>query len=368
MSDSANHARQRGFTLIELLVVIAIIAVLIALLLPAVQSAREAARRAQCVNNLKQLGLGVHNYLSSNEAMPLGMQWQRYNPASNCSVSTSVSMFVPLMMFMEHQEIFNATNFSIGQYRADNYTIHAIGVNTLWCPSDGTISQTQTLPAGFFLAPAGQPLRMAYTSYAGNTGTWSQTPHPAANTFPGCTYPLSNRWSSWIANMNGLFYMSSSIRLPEITDGTSNTFLFGERSHQMLAQIYGMETDPDYAANFWHWWDSGNYGDTMFLSMYPVNPQRRITKSASIGGSGNGSAMIGAASSQHPGGANFCMADGSVRFIKDTINSWSFDPATGLPPNVYQDANGLYYSSTPMGVYQALSTRNGGEVISADSF
>jgi len=353
----------RGFTLIELLVVIAIIAVLIALLLPAVQSAREAARRAQCVNNMKQLGLAAHNYLAAGDTFPIGIQWQRYNTA--CGISTSVSIFPALLNYMENQQIYNAVNFSVNMFISANHTIHAIGTSTLWCPSDGSISRIQaSAGAGtwFFDDPAGQAERMAYTSYAGNTGTWSQTAVPPNGTFPGCNYTGGNLWGQKIGNMNGLYYMGSSVRLAEITDGTSNTFMFGERSHQMLVQTQGQSY-----ANDWHWWTSGNYGDTLFLTLFPLNPQKKVAFST-IGGGGNGSTFAAAASSQHPGGANFTMCDGSVRFIKDTIQSWPANPATGVPTNVFQDANGLYYNNPPQGVYQALSTRAGGEVVSADSY
>ncbi|MGE3821143.1 MAG: H-X9-DG-CTERM domain-containing protein, partial [Isosphaeraceae bacterium] len=111
---------------------------------------------------------------------------------------------------------------------------------------------------------------------------------------------------------------------------------------------------------------SGNYGDTMFLTLFPINPHRKV-RFAGIGGGGNGSTFAGAASSQHPGGVNFCLSDGSVRFIKDTINTWPHAQATGVPTNVFRDASGLYYANPPSGVYQSLSTRNGGEVISADA-
>src|SRR5438309_2228365 len=123
-----------GFTLIELLVVISIIAVLISLLLPAVQSAREAARRAQCTNNLKQLALAAHNYISAVGSLPQGIQFQ-YDPNSGFFWSSG-SLLVPLMQYAEQQQIFNAVNFDINMYNAPNTTISGVGVSTLWCPSD----------------------------------------------------------------------------------------------------------------------------------------------------------------------------------------------------------------------------------------
>lgn len=350
----------RGFTLIELLVVIAIIAVLIGLLLPAVQAAREAARRAQCVNNMKQLGLATHNYLAAGDTFPLGMQWQRYN--TGCGISTSISIFPALLNFAEQQSLFNATNFSVNAFLAENWTVSKVGTSTLWCPSDGDIIKTQSLPADdFFSVPAGQSPLMSYTSYAGNTGTWSQTAVPPDGTFGTCKYRNGSLWGSKIGNMNGIFYLGSSVRLADIIDGTSNTLLFGERSHSMLVRTQGQAY-----ANEWHWWTSGNYGDTLFLSLYPINPDKKV-KFSTIGGGGNGSTFAGAASSNHPGGANFCMADGSVRFLKDTINSWPSNQNTGIPTNVFQDSSGLYYVNPPSGVYQSLSTRNGNEVISSDA-
>ena len=146
MKTVGRRAKPRGFTLIELLVVIAIIAVLIALLLPAVQSAREAARRAQCINNLKQLALATHNYLSSQIVFPQGIQWQANYHSGGCW--TSGSCLASLTMFMEQVSLFNATNFIVNMYNEPNTTISAIGIASLWCPSDPVVANIYTYPAG----------------------------------------------------------------------------------------------------------------------------------------------------------------------------------------------------------------------------
>ena len=138
----------RGFTLIELLVVIAIIAVLIALLLPAVQSAREAARRAQCTNNLKQLGLAALNYESSNGVLPggsyTGTLWNP--PAYSSHYPESFSVFVRMLPFFEQAPMYNATNFSLNAGAPDNLTIGGVLVASLACPSD-LQNQSIGLPA-----------------------------------------------------------------------------------------------------------------------------------------------------------------------------------------------------------------------------
>src|SRR5580698_4960793 len=141
MNQNVRTPRRAGFTLIELLVVIAIIAVLIALLLPAVQSAREAARRAQCVNNMKQLGLALANYESSNGTYPYGMA--RENCGPNCLFSPNgyyvgSSLFVRMLPYIEQQVLANAYNISLINWTADNATVGSTGLAALWCPSDGS--------------------------------------------------------------------------------------------------------------------------------------------------------------------------------------------------------------------------------------
>ncbi|MDE2505661.1 MAG: DUF1559 domain-containing protein, partial [Planctomycetota bacterium] len=221
---SLRNRSTRGFTLIELLVVIAIIAVLIALLLPAVQSAREAARRAQCINNLKQLGLAAHNYMGVNNVMPMGEQW---TPDRSGNCWTSGSCLVPLMQFMEQMSVYNATNFSLNMYLADNTTISAIGISSLWCPSDPIVNQPYVYPPG---AGALDPvvLPMHYTSYGANSGDFFHYGQLSVAVPGTCQMTIGG---TGYQQMNGLVYELSNVGLQAITDGTSNTFLFAERAH-----------------------------------------------------------------------------------------------------------------------------------------
>jgi prepilin-type processing-associated H-X9-DG protein len=155
------------------------------------------------------------------------------------------------------------------------------------------------------------------------------------------------------------------VKLASITDGLSNTMAFSERAHGLFSRTGA----PDGFVDFYcyNWWDSGNYGDTQFTTFYPINPWKKLNNT--VGDLQQGDAYVMAASSFHPGGANFAFADGSVRFVKETINCWPFDSQSGLPTNVTVDANGFFVLAPgTQSVYQALSTRNGGEVISADSY
>jgi len=365
---AAFRATRRGFTLIELLVVIAIIAVLISLLLPAVQSAREAARRAQCTNNLKQVGLGVHNYISSNDVFPWGCFRNHHlsDPTGPCY--TSGGSFIPLLPQMEQNQVFNAINFMSNVFGACNTTVDATSLSYLHCPSDPAIDNKVFMAGGNV---DGGDMTMCYSSYAGCAGTWFQLPH--------WSNPPS-QFQQRINNQNGAIiyigyetnlYIGSTlypgmnrgcIKLAGVTDGTSNTFMYSERAHGMLSQ-------QDQIC--WNWWSSGNFGDTSFCTMYPVNPFRKSSNNGAVGNVGGGTdAFVSAASSFHPGGANFLFCDGSVRFIKDSINTWQIDPTTNLPRGVTLDGNSVYQiaTGTQFGTYQALSTIGGGEVLSSDSY
>jgi prepilin-type N-terminal cleavage/methylation domain-containing protein/prepilin-type processing-associated H-X9-DG protein len=359
----------RGFTLIELLVVIAIIAVLISLLLPAVQSAREAARRAQCTNNLKQTGLAVHNYISSNDVFPWGC-FRQHNPTNATGYPyTSGGSFVPLLPFHEQQAVFNSINFNYNIFSAGNTTAVATSLNYLHCPSDPSIENRVFMATGNV---DGGPMTMCYSSYGGCAGTWFQLPR--------FSWPTSE-FQLGINNQNGvIIYIGydnplivtgtvytglsrACLRLSAVTDGTSNTFMYSERAHGML-------NAQDQIC--WNWWCSGNFGDTSFCTMYPINPFRKDPNTGVIGSVGGSSdTFVSAASSFHPGGANFLFCDGSVRFIKESISTWQINPATSLPNGVTLDSAGFVYQILPgtqLGVYQMLSTAAGGEVVSADQY
>src|ERR1700761_8713205 len=131
-----GRPRRRGFTLIELLVVIAIIAVLIALLLPAVQAAREAARRIQCTNNLKQLGLAAANYHDINGAFPAGSYTYLPTPPSTAGANENFSCFVRMLPFMEQTQVYNSVNFGLYYGSVANITLTNLGLSALMCPSD----------------------------------------------------------------------------------------------------------------------------------------------------------------------------------------------------------------------------------------
>ncbi len=361
---AGRWVRRRGFTLIELLVVIAIIAVLIALLLPAVQAAREAARRAQCVNNLKQLGLATANYESANSSYPFASIMQ-FRAKGFPSTDQGISCFTALLPYFEQGTLANAYNFSVN-YRCDpNGTVSGTGISGLWCPSDGEIAGASYVESAS--SRHDLPWTVYFTSYAGSYGQWGGR----INGSPGTTA------ATIVANLqqhNGPIVSSGyhpasaagasrgPVTIAMVTDGTSNTIAFGEHAHGLLSK-----TDGSFYS--WNWWVSGNYGDTAFTQFYPLNIQKKAKNYPK--GATEAGGFISAANSFHPGGANFAFCDGSVRFLKDSISTWTLDD-NGSPLGATQQASGLWVVTDPTifrpGVYQALGSINGGEVISADSF
>ncbi len=352
--------RARGFTLIELLVVIAIIAVLIALLLPAVQAAREAARRAQCVNNLKQLALAALNYESSNQTLPSGGLCGVLGPANStttpfCRPYYGFGSMVYMAPFLEQQAGFNTFNFCRSFYNAENQTGAGVSMSALWCPSDPKVSQGETLDPGFyFYAPTGS--RQTVTSYAGCSGTW-------LTQLSQCTATDATELGLEQTAANGTIYMTSATTLAGITDGTSNTILFGERA-------YGAFLEGDKGDSVDMWWNSGYWGHSHFDTTGPPNTFRKYAGLIAPTGAGAWWLEDEPASSYHPGGVNVSFADGSVKFIKDTINSWTLGSNAQPIGITFIGVNSRVrsFGTSVPGVWQRLSTRNLGEVFGADSF
>jgi prepilin-type N-terminal cleavage/methylation domain-containing protein/prepilin-type processing-associated H-X9-DG protein len=322
--------QRRGFTLIELLVVIAIIGVLVALLLPAVQAAREAARRIQCVNNLKQIGLAVHNYQASVGTLPLGCV-VTFDRANN-PIFTGWGITARILPYLEGQNQFNACNFDLPNETPQNDTAMRMGIATYLCPSDG---QNRMI----FLDD-GQPRNN--TNYAFNRGAWYVWGGSASAPQPG---------SPFRANV--------SVTLAEITDGLSNTLFAAEvKTHTpYLLNCSGLMYAPlanqpapgpnDSPANVGPYvgcsggmaelrpdsghaeWEDGNTSQAGFTTAWPPNT---ITP-GTFGGTAvpdtdliaireeNGGPTFAAvtARSYHPGGVNALFGDGSVRFLKSTI-------------------------------------------------
>lgn len=251
-----RRSAHSGFTLIELLVVIAIIGVLIALLLPAVQAAREAARRAQCANNLKQLALAAANYETQCGSLPPGHLGQR-NP-TDAGISLGVSHMMHLLPFIEQSPTYVAFNFDLAIREPANVTVAAIGVSALWCPSDPAISKGHPLDPFYLFTPS--ELQQKFASYAGNRGT-----------FYGATFydPSDPCLPFFSRSMNGVMFDHNSVRLAEVTDGTSNTFIFSEHAHGIL--------DAESQA-YLQWWQTGWWSDAFFDTNYTINAHRRFAK------------------------------------------------------------------------------------------
>jgi len=351
---------RRGFTLIELLVVIAIIAVLIALLLPAVQSAREAARRAQCINNLKQIGLALHNYHSSVDSFPIGEMPPGYGPSGQNTAWQYWGALALLMPYMEQSGVFNTLNF---QY---------------WAPSDPANGTTYTLKVASFLCPSdGFRSSVICNNYKASTGTFAKVQDP--------TKLSVGNGQGLPTHTNGMFTLGYAYGIRDCTDGTSNTICFGEQAggdgnqaqwsrsdglgggaggwpltttalgdaRVEFALFKTMEANCDSTGYrkipsghdaMWagRYLTIGGFNFSLFNTIQPPNGAHvmgcRADCSPGCWPEQNGPAM---AVSYHPGGCNFLMTDGSVRFLKDTINQQT---------------------------YMGIGSRNGGEVVSSDAY
>ena len=370
-----------GFTLIELLVVIAIIAVLISLLLPAVQSAREAARRAQCVNNLKQLGLAAHNFIAANNKLPFGVNepWALgldNNTAGDFTVSDLTKPFGPnwavyLLPYLEQQSLYNSSN-TIGYPgcpapqttdgntvpNANLYnmswaysTVVSTRLNVFVCPSDSYNDTSNNFLAssgdwGLGVTPTDQRSGLQLVNWArGNYGAvqgGTDSDHTVNGVEGNANAPFKG------TSKRGVMGVNFGVSLAAVTDGTSNTAFFAEmRSGVATIDIRGTwaigmagasfccETRPyNPTPNAKNWAgpppnsdDGGDELQTCYFTWQRVPNLGPMgmpcnTSPGNTGGAANGlNNSGGQARSLHPGGVNVCLGDGSVRFIKDSISN-----------------------------------------------
>jgi len=350
--------RDRAFTLIEVLVVISIISLLIALLLPAVQAGREAARRAQCSNNIRQVGIALHAYHDLFGSLPFGRiltydpRFAGTNPPCTSPIIDK-GLFVMILPHIEQSTLYNAINQSLTILGLENRTIQSVAVGAYACPSDPDSGQprdgdlTEMVPYG--LAIPGEHLLMSFTSYSGCFGSFDVDAIPRPNT--GCKVP-----SDLLLQANGCFGDASPIRLASVTDGMSSTMFVAEKATTLLRRLNDVTLFQRYG-----WYFTGNWGDTLFTTFYPPNSIDRVAAVA-------GATHARVASSLHPGGINILMGDGSARFVKDTVQTWSFDPVTGIPLGATRAAGGWWENLPHSGIWQALATRSGGEVLDGSAY
>ena len=338
-----THTRRKGFTLIELLVVIAIIAVLVALLLPAVQQAREAARRSSCKNNLKQIGLALHNYHDTFFTFPMGGTAARFQNNGNAFNEEGWGWPAMILPFMDQAPLFNNLDISGRSLLQTIQDIDAINgdaalneafppIPAYMCPSDTTGPR---LKAG-----------MRRQHFNGVLGRNSWRP-PTLN-YPGSCglADVNHGMNSGHRGNNGILTNIRAYKMRDITDGTSNTFMVGERAERCGAGSWIGNRRPR---------GEGTHGADYVLA--------RVFQPLNLAANGGEDNCTDGFSSPHTGGAHFVLADGSVTFISENID---FRRPTSINNGNDQNNRPINLTNaekTALGIYQRLGLRDDGQPI-----
>jgi prepilin-type N-terminal cleavage/methylation domain-containing protein len=318
MVSHSVPARRWGFTLVELLVVIAIIGILVAMLLPAVQAAREAARRSQCSNNLKQLGLSIHNYHDVHKSFPISYAFGATGGAIYSPASDGKSFFIGILPFMEQQPLFDKVvpiqplNWTDPGGLQPNTEVAMTVVEGFLCPSDGTnrkgLMDGRANTAA--VAPTNPNNLWAVNNYKGVAGgNWDWGDH--ANTWQQnakFNHPNDDNGHNGLDRGNGFAcrnggnLMNNYIDMAAVLDGTSNTFMLGEAV-------------PAWCTHTWWWWWNGSTATCGIPLNYRKNQGAGFLV-AQAGDWGRNYSFF----SLHPGGGQFTLGDASTRFVADSID------------------------------------------------
>ena len=321
MRRSRSGVGSRGFTLIELLVVILIIAVLVALLLPAVMSARESARALGCRNNLKQVGLALHGYHDSHQVFPAGFVVGRDD------LTPGWGWGLYALPYLEQSALFNSANMSVPFISGNQPTVFSCSLSVFLCPSASEVGKFDT---GFNGASLGGDLaNLAVSQYVASSGLTH-------------SYASQNGQMDLDGQGNGAFFLNSGTSLAMISDGTSFTYIVGERSRAVAdATWVGV---PYAGINFCtkKSWSAQLCVSSLYfvMSRIPALSNDYNDGVASVFGLNSPESGPDVFSSPHPSGVHFLFGDGSVRTLKNTVNP---------------------------SVFQSLATIRGAEIISADS-
>jgi prepilin-type N-terminal cleavage/methylation domain-containing protein len=327
-----SKRKRTAFTLVELLVVIAIIGILVALLLPAIQAAREAARRSQCSNGLKQLGLALQNYISAKKETCPGGIFQQFNsdPPTHTAGSGSYqgeTMFLFLMPYMENQVLYDTWSFTDrAKNSATDKSPAAQIIATMLCPSDNPAEKVCYFPAAVTGANMAFPGYYAVTSYAGNHGT--QNYYPTSGTDDGMFYvyapPGSTAGICYPPLPNCKRY-EKGVALKRVGDGTSKTLLFGEKYNE--DPVFDSISSGSRSDLLLHQWSLWGWTGGFKMAGHVTRSGGRLPINYKLPTSCQGSGSYQCQDdklqhwgSGHPGGAQFVFADSSTRFISDSIS------------------------------------------------